>query len=212
MLVLHPDALREGEPVLSAVSALEAGIRPRALKEGLVRVRQVFQDIADLAAAGLPQPRVLGIPPQGGEFLVHAEGGHTGGVLPVPFLVGRVLLLLAGQKVIAHKPTGARCTGQLVRHRAALRQQAQPHTAVDSLGLGLCYIGPQQAWKIKFPVCEGAVGRLKRLSLPFVIPHRCQWFHRRTVPVIAPVCVLQSLKAPLESRGGAAGRVPGGDC
>ena len=141
VLVLHPDALRDGEPVLSAVSALEAGIRPRALKEGLVRVRQVFQDIADLAAAVLPQPRVLGIPPQGGEFLVHAEGGHTGRLLPVPCLEGRVLLLLAGQKVIPYKPAGSRRAGQLVGHRAALRQQAQPHTAVDSPVLSLCFIG-----------------------------------------------------------------------
>ncbi len=133
--------LRDGEAILPAMAALEAGISPSALKEGLVRICQVFQNIADLSEAVLLQPSVLGITPQGGEFLAQAEEGDARGLLSFPRLVRRVLLLDAGQKVIPHKPTGARCTGQLLGHLAALRQQAQPHTAVDSLGLGLCYIG-----------------------------------------------------------------------
>ena len=84
VLVLHLDALRDGEPVLPAVPALEAGIRPRALKEGLVGVRQVFQDIADLAAAVLLQPSVPGIPPQGCELLAQAEEGHLGACSRAP--------------------------------------------------------------------------------------------------------------------------------
>ncbi len=139
VLVLHPDALRDGEPVLPAVPALEAGIRPRALKEGLVGIRQVFQDIADLAAAVLLQPRVPGVPPQGCELLAQAEEGHLGALLPRPLPVCRVLLLRAGQKVIPHKPTSSRRTGQLVGYLAVLRQQTHPHTAVD--GLSLCYSG-----------------------------------------------------------------------
>ncbi len=135
----HLYLFRDGEPVLPAVPALEAGISPRALKEGLVSVRQVFQDIADLAAAVLLQPSVPGIPPQGCELLAQAEEGHLGALLPRPLPVCRVLLLRAGQKVIPHKPTSSRRTGQLVGYLAVLRQQTQPHTAVD--GLSLCYSG-----------------------------------------------------------------------
>ena len=83
----HLYLFRDGEPVLPAVPALEAGISPRALKEGLVSVRQVFQDIADLAAAVLLQPSVPGVPPQGCELLAQAEEGHLGALLPRPLPV-----------------------------------------------------------------------------------------------------------------------------
>ena len=137
----HLYAFRDGEPILPAVAALEAGISPRALKEGLVCVRQVFQDVTHLAEAVLLQPRVPGITPQRGEVLAQAEEGDAGGLRSCPRLVRRVLLLGAGQKVIPHKAAGARRTGQLMGHLQALRQEAQPHTAVDDFRLGLCYIG-----------------------------------------------------------------------
>ncbi len=139
VLVPHLDALRYGEPVPPAMSALEARISPRALKEGLVRIRQIFQDIADFAEAVLLQPRVLGITPQGCEFLAQAEEGYAGALLSSTRLVRRVLLLGARHKVIPHKPASSRRAGQPMGHLTALRKQPQPHTAVD--GLGLCYIG-----------------------------------------------------------------------
>ena len=131
----HLYPLRDGEAILPAVPALEARISPRALKEGLVRVRQVFQDVADLAEAVLLQPCVPGITPQGGEFLAQAEEGDAGGLLSFPRLVRRV-----------------------------------------------------QAWNSRFPVCEGAVGRLKRLSLSFIIRPPAVGFQGEKPGVPTPLC------------------------
>ncbi len=126
----------KGEPVLSAVSALEAGVSAPALKEGLVGVSQVFQDIADLAEAVRLQPRVPGILPQGCELLAQTEKCEIGFrllrtnlvVLPTPIV--SVLPLFQGQKVIPHKAAGARGAGHLLGLLPAARQQPHPHTAV----------------------------------------------------------------------------------
>ncbi len=97
LVVPDLDAFGEGEAILVVMLAFEHRIAALALKEGLVRVRQVLQDIPHSRETVLPQPRVLRVPPESRELLAQAEEGELGlsrfrtdlVVLPAP--IGPVL-------------------------------------------------------------------------------------------------------------------------
>ena len=61
------------KPSWWGVLAFEDRIVALALKEGLVRVRQVLQDVPHSRETVLPQPGVLRVPPESRELLVQAE-------------------------------------------------------------------------------------------------------------------------------------------
>ncbi len=73
LVVPDLDAFGKGEAILVVVLAFEHRIAALALKEGLVRVRQVLQDVPHRRETVRPQPGVRRVPPEGREFLTQAE-------------------------------------------------------------------------------------------------------------------------------------------
>ena len=73
LVVPDLDAVGEGEAILVVVLAFAHRIAAQALEEGLVRVRQVLQDVPHSRETVRPQPRVLRVLPESRELLVQAE-------------------------------------------------------------------------------------------------------------------------------------------